>query len=219
VAHLGHFQGHFLYVLRHRIVGVDAIFGRVIAFCTSFTRKKVQDEQYDPNGLNPTGRLDGGLTINALASKSFDNAYGKFTWGFKYYHKSGQPFSISRYVYLKNQYPGVTGNTNIGGTTQFNQYLDGVGTHNFESQTKVALSGQQDFNPVKVGGYKVVGFLKLAVDNLFNHQQQVNWNTTTVKSSTTTSEAWAYGNSFGTPTGFANYVPARTVALSAGIKF
>ncbi len=175
--------------------------------------------QYDSNALNPSGKLDGGLTVNALGSKSFDNAFGKFILGLRYYHKSGAPYSVSRLVDLSQQYPGTAGNTNVNGNTQFNQYLDGVGTHTFNSQTKISMSGQQDFSAVKVGSYKVVGFLKLAIDNIFNHQQQVNWNIATKASTTTTAEAWSYGGNYGNPTGFANYVAPRSFALSAGIKF
>jgi hypothetical protein len=177
-------------------------------------------QQYDPNVLNPSGRLDGGLTINALASKSFDNAYGKFTLGLKYYHKSGAPFSIIRFVNLENQYPGTAGNSNIKSTAVFDQYYDGVGTHTFNSQTDLSLSAQQDFTVAKVASRQVVAFMKVAVVNLLNHQQQVNWNITAVNpSNTTTAEAFSFGSSFGQPGGPANYAPPRSIVLSAGIKF
>ena len=179
-------------------------------------------QAYDPNALNPSGKLDGGLTINALAAKSVDNAYGKFSFGVKYYYKGAAPYSISRLVNLEANHPLTAGNTNVTSTTSYDQYFSGVASNtaltNFKSRTDISASAQQDFNAFKVKSTQVVAFLKVSVDNLFNHQQQINWNTTVAKATNETDPV-SFGKNYGQPTGFQNYVPARSFVLSAGVKF
>jgi outer membrane receptor protein involved in Fe transport len=172
---------------------------------------------YDPNTLNPSQTLDGGLTINALAAKSFDNAYGKLDLGLSYFHKSGAPYYESRSVSLASNYPGAATDANIKPTTTYAQYRGD--RHEYNSQTDLALSLQQNFTVMKVAEHKVNMFMKVAIDNIFNHQQVVSWSTA-MAGATLTSDAWApRSGSWGSPTGYTNYQPARSFLLSAGIKF
>ncbi|HEU4952910.1 MAG TPA: TonB-dependent receptor [Holophagaceae bacterium] len=59
-------------------------------------------------------------------------------------------------------------------------------------------------------------FLSVNLQNVFNHQQLVTWNTS---ASVSGAGAWTPGSSYGRPTSSGNYLAGRTLTFSTGFKF
>jgi len=190
---------------------------------------------FDKNWVHPYGYLTGHnpLRMRMNASKQFTNEYGKTTVGFIYRFDAGSHYSNARSISrarLGGYIGGVPANgTNIDPTagSSFTQYLDqtrGAGVYN--GQAYLDMSITHDFPLFKVGGKDVTAFGKLVLQNVFNHQQQVTFNTGYSPATGTfgtptggVNSAWVRSGTFGQPVGPGNYGTARTVTASAGFRF
>ena len=191
---------------------------------------------YDHNVTVPEGYLTGHvpLRIRFTGSRMFTNAYGKTSVGLVYRLDSGAHYSNGRSI-TRRQLGGpasTTLPTNISSQwgTSGTQYMDnmrGAGVYNTQAYLDLAIT--HDFPLFKVGGKDVTAFGKVVAANVFNHQQQVTFNTTWAPASgaypTALNSPWVQGSSFGKPTGAANYTRpdgqpnARIITASAGFRF
>lgn len=205
----------------------------------------VQDgvRYYDYNWTAPQGYLSGHVPvrIRITGSRMFTNAYGKSAIGLVYRFDSGSHYSNTRSITRRqlggsstipdpNNPSGFLTNLSSQWGTSGTQYMDqtrGAGVYNAQAYLDLALT--HDFPLFKVAGKDVTAFGKVVFTNVFNHQQQVTFNTTWSAASgaypTALGSAWAQGGSFGKPTGAANYLApdglpnARKIIASAGFRF
>lgn len=174
----------------------------------------------------PYGALTGHVPIRIRATASYvvQSSWGKTTWGLVYRFDSGSHTSDTRLINVQRIDRDMR---NVGAGTNFTQYKDGqrgniVG--NAESYLDLAVT--QDWQLAKVAGTPVFAFAKVAITNVLNHQQIVNWNTTNnaatgfgTSPTGGINSAWVRGGAYGTSVSSSNYGTARTIAISAGVRF
>lgn len=185
----------------------------------------IQDgvQYFDKNDIHPYGYLSGHdpLRMRLNASKIFNNAYGKTTVGFIYRFDSGAHYSNTRTI--GRAALGSTALSKQAGSS-FSQYLDQArGAGVFPASAYLDLAITHDFPLFKVGGKEVVAFGKVVLQNVFNHQQLIGFNTTWKSASgvypDAVNSAWSQGATFGTATSAVYYGTPRTVTASAGFRF
>jgi hypothetical protein len=174
----------------------------------------------------PYGALVGDvpLRIRATAAYVTEGTYGKTTWGLVYRFDSGSHISDARSLSVARVDPDMA---NVGAGSTFTQYKNGVrGNIVTPGQSYLDLAVTQDWQLAKVAGTPVYAFAKVAITNVLNHQQIISWNTTsspaTGAANTPTggiNSPWVYGASYGKSIGSSNFGTARTIAVSAGIRF
>ncbi len=181
---------------------------------------------YNNKDTTPEGYLAGHQPIRMrwMASKAFENAYGKTTVGFVYRFDSGSHFSNTRTI-SRARLGGATLSSQYG--TSGTQYLDqtrGAGVFYGASYLDMAIT--HDFTLFKVAGRNVNAFAKVNMGNILNHQQQVTFSTTYNAATGTYGAAnggvnspWVRAASYGKPTSAANYGSPRTILISAGFRF
>jgi hypothetical protein len=180
---------------------------------------------FDKNMFHPYGYLTGEdpIRMRFTAAKAYENAYGKTTVGWIYRFDAGSHFSISRGLTRKQVNPGLSPQAGSSFTQYYNdQWGQGV----FPSQAYVDLALTQDFPLFKVGGRTVWAFGKVVIQNVFNHQQQIGFNTSYQSPSGTnypypnaTSAPWVQASTYGTAKSSDYYGQPRTIVASAGIRF
>jgi hypothetical protein len=191
-------------------------------------------QEYDPALAAPYGKLLGDvpLRIRGQVSKSFESAVGKTTVGWIYRFDSGQHFNQIRNA------PSTALNADFGSIngaapavpygSAYTQVLNNtLGTGIGPENAYIDMAITQDFNLVKIAGTQVAAFVKMNVQNLFNHMQVTNYTVSYNPATASLNEAWSYapggnystnnsGNYNNTSTGYSN---ARAIYLSAGLKF
>lgn len=169
------------------------------------------------NGHNP-------LRMRLNANKSYTNSLGKTSVGFIYRFDSGAHFNNTRSI-TRARLGGPTMSSQFG--TNGTQYLNqqrGAGVFNASAYLDMAVT--HDFPLFKIMGKDVTAFGKVVMENVFNHQQIVSFNTSYGAATGTYGTAtggvnspWVPGSSFGKPTSTGNYGMARTITASAGFRF
>jgi hypothetical protein len=187
-------------------------------------------QEYDPALAAPYGKLTGDvpLRIRGQVSKSIESAMGKTTLGWIYRFDSGQHFNQFRGLAstaLSADFGGNPPAVPYGGS--YTQYLNNqLGTGVGPANAYIDMAITQDFNLVKLAGTQVAAFVKLNIQNLFNHMQVTNY-TVTYNNANNLTDAWSYaqggnyatnnsGNYNNTSNGYSN---ARIIYISAGVKF
>ena len=177
---------------------------------------------YDPAVTNPYGYLVGHVPlrsrINAIAR--WTNPLGELKTGLLFSYDGAQTFSHFRVISDPSSLNAAI-DPQAAGLRLYQYRNNARGDGDYRAQHYLDLSIQQDFQLVKVGqGRKVEGYLKVVVENVFNHQQQVTSGTGYV--------ALAAGDPVSTPfvanagfgaAGPTNYGRARRMYLSTGLKF
>ena len=183
---------------------------------------------YNPYQFNPVGRLvtigsQPPLSMNATAQYSMENALGRTTFGVIWQFRSGAHFDNVRNMNLGQLYPAAQALDSNVGSKQVTQYEDnqrGTGIYNSYAYTDLAIT--QDFNIWKrAAGAPVVGYVKLFVHNMWNHQQDITWDTTMASSPAGGLAAPFTGafSTYGQPIGLSSYGDARAYTVSVGVKF
>jgi len=183
----------------------------------SFT---IQDgvTMYDSNVVGaPYGYLAGHVPIRIRANASYvsNNAWGKTTWGMIYRFDAGARYSQSRTISRANINPLLS--SQFGQTsTEYLGERGGAGT--FQGLTYVDLAVTQDFTLFKVLDKPVAGFVKLVIQNVFNHQQNYSWGTG-YATSTGVGSPWVKSATYGTVSSNLQFANARTFTISTGFRF
>lgn len=178
---------------------------------------------FDKNWIHPYGYLSGHdpLRMRLNTSKIFNNAYGKTTVGFIYRFDAGTHYSNARSI-TRRQLGGTTLSSQFGASAS--QYMDQMrGGGVFPASAYLDLAITHDFPLFKVGGKEVTAFGKVVFQNVFNHQQQIGFNTNWVAATGTYPNAvnspWIQSSAFGTANSQSYYGTPRTVTASAGFRF
>lgn len=187
-------------------------------------------QMFDSSINNPYGKLVGDtpLRIRGTLSKVVTTSWGKTTYGFIYRFDSGQHFSYTRsitpdmlnpafYVYPNNQSGTIQG---FGSTsTQYMNNTRGAGITAAQAYLDMAIT--QDISLGTVARTPVSAFVKLAVQNVLNHQQMVlgYWNFAAAENGL--NDPWVSASSrvLGRTDSSSYYGSARTIAVSAGVRF
>lgn len=185
---------------------------------------------YDNKWTSPYGYLQGHdpLRMRLNANKSFTNAYGKTSVGFIYRFDSGAHYSNTRTI-ARARLGGPTMSGQFGTTaTQYMDQTRGAGVYNAQAYLDMAVT--HDFPLFKILGKDVTAFGKVVMQNVFNHQQIVTFNTSyaavpaavggvALTYPNFVNAPWVRSSSFGNPTSTGNYGIARTITASAGFRF
>lgn len=180
---------------------------------------------FDSGWLAPYGYLAGHmpLAMRFTANYTTDWFLGKTSVGWVFRFNSGSHYSDTRSITRSRVNPYLPSEFGTSST----QYRDAIrGAYVFNAQTYHDLAVTQDFNLVKVQERPVSAFVKVVFGNVFNHQQQVTWNTSSAAATGVGATAtgglmssWVRGTSYGQPTGPNNYGTARTVTMSVGVRY
>lgn len=177
---------------------------------------------YDPAVTNPYGYLLGHVPvrsrINTIAR--WANPLGDLTTGLLFSYDGPQAYSHFRVITDPSSLnPAV--DPQAAGLRLYQYQNNARGDGEYHAQYYLDLSLQQDFRLMKFGqGRKVYAYLKVVVENVFNHQQKVTFGTGYA--------ALAAGDPITTPfvpnagfgaAGPTNYGRARRMYLSTGLKF
>ncbi len=177
---------------------------------------------FDSNMIHPYGYLTGHdpIRMRFMASKVYENAYGKTTVGWVYRFDAGSRYSIGRTVKRAQLNPALSSQF---GSTATQYYNDQWGQGVFPAQAYLDLALTQDFPLFKVGSRNVWAFAKFNIQNVFNHQQQIGYNTTYLSAAGTypnaTSSPWVKSSAYGTALSSGYYGTPRSILVSAGIRF
>jgi hypothetical protein len=189
----------------------------------------VQDgvQMFDYHQIHPYGPLTGDdpLRMRLTASKAYENAFGKTTLGWVYRFDSGSHYSIFRNLTSAQLNPAL--NSQFG--AQAAQYQNGQwGQGVLPGQAYLDLALTQDFPLFKAFGKTVWAFGKLVVQNVWNHQQKIGFDTTYNDVLATDvygvagqglNAPWVAASTFGQAKSSAYYGPPRTIVASAGVRF
>ena len=187
---------------------------------------------YDTNFADPYGYLarHRPLMMNWMAEYVVESTLGRTTFGFLYTLEHGLQYSYTRPLAVTA--PGVVPGGYTGSLSdQLWRYFFGStitqGMDNKRTNGKYNtlvyhdLAVTQDFKLFKVYDYQVSAFVKLQIRNFFNHMQIYSWDTRYQHNNVTAMDApWVPGpQSIMGTVRQANYGAARTILLSAGVRF
>lgn len=170
----------------------------------------------------PYGYLAGHMPLRMRweADRAYHTSFGTTTVGFVYSFNSGLHYSDTRSISRARLNPAL--DPQFGTTTT--QYKDGLrGNHVLPSFASLDVALTHEWELFKVAQKPVSGFVKLVMGNVFNHQQQMSWNT--VSNAATglpgagVTSPWVYGASYGKATSASNYAAGRTYTLDMGFRF
>ncbi len=186
----------------------------------------VQDgaRMYDPAVTNPYGYLLGHVPVRSRVNAIYRwaNPLGNLNTGILFSYDGPQSFSHSRTITDPSSLNAAIDPQATGNPLTLLQYQNNVrGDGAYHGQYYVDFSAQQDFQLVKLANSrKVDAYLKVVVENLFNHQQQVTFGTgySALASGAPLSTPFAPNAGFGLA-GPTNWGRARRVYLSTGLKF
>ena len=177
---------------------------------------------YDPAVTNPYGYLLGHVPVRSRinAISRWSNPLGELTVGLLFSYDGPQTYSHLRVITdASSLNPAI--DPQAAGLRLFQYRSNTRGDGEYHAQRYLDFSLQQDFRLKKfANGRKVDAYLKVVVENAFNHQQQVTYGTGY--------GALAAGNPIATPfvanagfgvAGPTNYGRARRMYLSTGLKF
>jgi outer membrane receptor for ferrienterochelin and colicin len=181
---------------------------------------------FDQGNIHPYGNLigDDAIRMRFNAAKSYDTSFGKTTVGWLYRFDTGSRYSTARNISRTRLNPGLSSQIGTGNQVQYynNVWNNGV----FPAAAYLDLSLTQDFPLFKMYGKTVWAFGKLVVQNVFNHQQQVGFNTTMLAATGTygtptggVNSPWVPSSTYGQALSSGYYGTPRTIVASAGIRF
>ena len=179
-------------------------------------------QMYDPAVTNPYGYLVGHVPVRARANAiaHWSNPLGALTTGLLFSYDGPQTFSHLRVITDPSSLNPALDSQAAG--LRLYQYQNiARGDGSYHSQYYLDFSLQQDVRLWRFGkGRKVDAYLKLVVENVFNHQQQVTFGTgyAALAPGDPTSTPFVPNAGFG-QAGPANYGRARRVMFSTGLKF
>ena len=176
----------------------------------------------DRNVTAPYGFLSGHVPIRMRWQGSYvtTSSLGKTSWGLIYRFDSGSHYSDTRSISRSRLNPAIP--SDFGSTAT--QYRDGTrGAYVFKASSYLDFAVTHDFPLFKVRETQVNAFFKLVITNLLNHQQTLTWNTTSLSATGTypnsVSSPWIRGSAYGTSVSSSNYGAARSITMSAGVRF
>lgn len=162
------------------------------------------------------------VRIRAFSNYIMTLGTGRLNFGAIFSYTSGAPYSKTGTTTL-NRLGLADGVPSALGST-YTRYFDLRGGMRFADTYRTDLQIAYDV-PV---WRKVTFFTQLNLINAFNHQQLATWNTTASGVFADTSNAtanrnreptWTPGSNYGKATGSGNFGLARTITISAGLKF
>jgi outer membrane receptor for ferrienterochelin and colicin len=212
--------------------------GENLHYMDSFRdRDGVWHDAYDSAELHPYGYLTGHvpLAVRLTADYTTTGRLGKTTFGWSYRFDSGQRYSHVRTVnskYLNAAFDkeGAASAEAMAFDTVFTQYEDSRrNPYAYNSSSYHDLSAAHEIPLMSIRSAKVRLFAKMAIGNVFNHQQLLTWNTDFESIGITThipSDAenfrdmtWIKPDTFGNTRATSYWGAARTYTLSAGLRF
>jgi hypothetical protein len=167
--------------------------------------------------LAPGGALAADVPVRARITGNYvvHLGPGKLNFGGIFLYTSGAPYSKTATAVV----PDTVGTSpgEFGGT--YTKYFADRGSMRFADTSRMDLQIAYE-QPV---WKKAIFFAQLNLVNALNHQELSTWNTSasipTAASAGSQVGKWTPGASYGTPTTSNNYIAARTVQISAGVKF
>jgi outer membrane receptor protein involved in Fe transport len=182
---------------------------------------------FDKSWTTPDGYLSGHqpLRIRGTLNYTLDWALGSTSFGAIYRFDSGSHFSISRKV-PRAQWSADLPSEVGANLVQYKDQSRGAGIFNSVAYTDVAVT--HDLPVYKVAGRPVRIFAKVVIQNLWNHQQDVTWATTYRNNGAKGNALDGNPYSLATPfyrganygaVGISNFGIARTINMSAGLRF
>ncbi|WP_257312501.1 TonB-dependent receptor [Geothrix fuzhouensis] len=181
---------------------------------------------YDNQWTTPNGYLAGHqpIRMRITGNRTMTNVFGKTSVGLVYSFDSGSHYSQTRSI-TRARLGGPTISSQFG--TSGVQYMDqtrGAGVFNAASYLDLAIT--HDFPLFKIVSKDVTAFAKVMITNVFNHQQQISWNTAWNAATGTYGTAtggvnspWVRNANYGTYPSSTYYGAARGIAISAGFRF
>ena len=175
--------------------------------------------QFAPDGVLLSDQTFKGR-ISLMARKPIGKGFMTYSWLLRY--DSGTSYS----AVMNNKTNAGSYATSVGlpsnlfpGTVPI--FYSGRGAFRFNDTYQVDFKLGYEV-PMGVGKTRLMG--DVTVTNLFNHQQQAQWNTgfssSTVNQTAPITVAQQGANGFGYDQyNYANYIPARSVAASIGLRF
>jgi len=188
----------------------------------NYTLTQSNVEMFDRNWMAPYGYLAGHnpLVMRFTANYTTETFLGKTSVGWVFRFNSGLHYSDTRSITrarVNALIPAEAGSS----FTQYKDQKRGAGVFNATVYHDLAVT--QDFNIVKIQERPVAAFVKLVLGNVFNHQQQINWNTTssaaTGAASTGLTSAWVYPAAYGTSPSSSNFALPRQITMSVGVRY
>jgi len=176
---------------------------------------------FDPEAVSPYGPLqtDNPLRMRLNGTWTTRGALGTTTWALLYRFDSGQRLSATRQVprdLLNASLPSQFGQT-------WAQYENNQrGTLVMPSNSFLDLAINHEYELAKVKARPVTAFLRIAIQNLFNHQQASNLAAYSVlfnEENASLSAPFVKDPSYGTNTNASFWAQPRTYTLSAGVRF
>jgi hypothetical protein len=167
--------------------------------------------------LSPGGALVADVPVRARITGNYvvHLGGGKLNFGGIFLYTSGAPYSKTATAGV----PATVGSSagEFGGT--YTKYFSDRGAMRFADTSRFDLQIAYEL-PV---WRKATFFTQLNLVNALNHQELATWNTSasipTAASAGSQVGKWTPGSSYGTPTTSNNFITARTVQISAGLKF
>ncbi len=159
--------------------------------------------------LGPKGFLSSDVPLTIIANATYRKSLGRgvFNLGGLWTYASGAPYSLTG-----TSTPTPQALQDQGFAPTYSRYFGDRGSQRFPDFQRLDLQIGYDIPLFK----KVSAFGRLNIQNLFNHQLLITWNTT---GSTSSTGRWTAGSNYGRPTSSTNYVAARNLDFAFGLRF
>ncbi len=167
--------------------------------------------------LAPNGALAADVPVRARITGNYvlHLGAGKLNFGAIFLYTSGAPYSKTATAAV----PGTVGTSAGEFGSTYTKYFSDRGAMRFADTSRIDLQIAYELPVWK----KALFFTQLNLVNALNHQELATWNTSasipTAASAGSQVGKWTPGASYGLPTTSNNYIAARTVQISAGLKF
>jgi hypothetical protein len=159
--------------------------------------------------LSPYGNLAADVPVRARITSNLviPISRGKLNLGWIGQYTSGAPYD--------KKIPGVplpaTVPATLNGST-YTEYFGPRGAFRFPDTYRLDMQIAYEVPVWRSATF----FAQVTLQNVTNHQQQFSWNTTQTLSA---AGGWSTGSAYGLPRTSNDYILARTIAVSAGMKF
>lgn len=159
--------------------------------------------------LAPSGFLSSDVPLTIIANATYRTPFGRgnLNFGALWNFASGAPYSLAG---AKTPTPAAL--QDQGYAPNYNRFFGDRGSQRFPDFHRLDLQIGYDFPLFK----KVALFGRLNIQNVFNHQLLITWNTAGTTSAT---GRWTAGSNYGRPTSAANYIQARNLNFAFGLRF
>jgi outer membrane receptor for ferrienterochelin and colicin len=169
--------------------------------------------------LAPNGNLVADVPVRARITGNYvvHLGAGKLNFGGLFLFTSGAPYSKTASAVV----PSTVGSSAGEFGPTYTKYFADRGDMRYADTSRFDLQIAYELPVWK----KATFFAQLNLVNALNHQELATWNTSASIPTDTTKYGpsqigkWTPGASYGTPTTSNNFIAARTVQLSAGVKF